>query len=201
MKLKIKFDTDILALLIACLAVGMAFWEGYESRQHNRKSVMPIFNTYVDKSTGSESNSFEMGLRSVGLGPATIKVFKVFFNGREEQVYRAPGYESNFQTPKLAVQGIIDAAEDNEEEPIRLSFYENPLDADDVVGEEESRVLFKFESNLPAGEFLMAIDAVENAMDVFICYCSIYDDQCQVSHIGTNAELMPQSCKVLVEES
>lgn len=201
MKLKIKFDTDILALLIACLAVGMAFWEGYESRQHNRKSVVPIFNSFVNKTLGEELQVFEIGIQSVGLGPATIKSFKVFFNGREEPTYKAPGYETAYHTPILAVQGLLEDQKPNPQNPLYITTQDNDLASGEVVATEARRVLLKFESNLPREEFVKAIDIIENTMDIFVCYCSIYDDQCQFAHVGPNPDLLPQACKTMIEDT
>lgn len=201
MKFKVKIDNDILALLIACLAVSMAFWEGYESRQHNRKSVMPILNSFVNKEFGEQMHSFEIGVRSVGLGPGSITHFTVFFNGKEQEVYRAPGYSTSFHTPRVAVQGIFESTESEEGEPYKLIFQDNELEAGDVMAEEERRIIFRFESDLPREEFVKAVDVVENTLDIFICYCSVYEDQCQYTHVGSNEDMLPQSCQMLIEES
>ena len=56
--------------LVAPAAIGLALWEGYENRQHNRISVVPKLDGVRD--VDMTAQSFELALLSRGLGPAVV---------------------------------------------------------------------------------------------------------------------------------
>lgn len=194
MKLKIKLDTDVAALFVAFVAVSLAFWEGIESREHNRKSVVPILNPYINKSFIDEIGTLDIGVDSVGLGPVKVSHFSVFFNGRKEEVFEMPGYSTAYNSAINAVRGTVNNYNEDEGGKAFLSIDDSDLTVGEVLSTNEHKVLLKLTSNLPREELRNAIAVVEKTLDVFICYCSVYDDQCSMVHIGENKNLSQAIC-------
>lgn len=196
MKLKIEFDTEIAALLVAFVAVAMAAWDGYESRSYNRKSVMPIFNSYVDRNFSSENNEIEMGIVGVGLGPAKVTGFYVFYNGEPQEPLELPGYVSAYPSTNAIMNGAIADLNDKHDESWHLSNSDNTFYEGEVLAKDVNRTLLRYSSDIPTKEFRKLVAAVEQTTDIFVCYCSIYDDQCNIVHLGNHKELQPASCPI-----
>ena len=64
--------------LVAPAAIGLALWEGYENRQHNR-IVVPKVDGARDFDLTAQS--FELALLSSGLGPAVVTDLILFGDG------------------------------------------------------------------------------------------------------------------------
>jgi len=196
MKLKIKFDTEVAALLVAFVAVAMAAWDGYESRNYNRKSVMPIFNAYVDKNFGQDRSEYKIGITGVGLGPAKVTGFHVFFNGKIQAPLELPGYASSYPSTNAIMSGGISDLNEKYAQDWSLSTSDNSLSLGRVLAKDAYVTLLRYNSGIPQKEFRQLMAAVEETTDIFVCYCSIYDDQCNIVHIGKHEELQPQSCLI-----
>jgi hypothetical protein len=72
--------SDIIALasiFVALLAFSSAIWQANLMRKHNKLSVIPLLAISVNM-----HNKFELTLLNAGLGPAIIKEFSVYFDGK-----------------------------------------------------------------------------------------------------------------------
>lgn len=72
--------TDVVAILIALFALGLAVWEGIENRRHNRLSTRPLLvfitQLYADKKVG-------LFLNNLGPGPAIVSDIRAKVDGKE----------------------------------------------------------------------------------------------------------------------
>lgn len=66
--------TAIAAVVVAVLALMVSLWQGWISREHNRKSVRPILR--FDRN-GLSDQPISVTLANVGPGPALIRSFSV----------------------------------------------------------------------------------------------------------------------------
>ena len=196
MKLKVKFNTDLAALFVAFIAVAMAAWDGFESRVHNRKSVVPILNPEVSRAFTDTHSTLTMRVDSVGLGPVKVTDFYVFFNGQPQKMLILPGYATPYPSTTAAMSGGVSDLNEKTGSNWMLQTDDASIEAGQVLATDEKKVLLRFRSDMPDKEFRRLISVVESTTDIFICYCSIYDDQCNIAHIGDHSELSPASCKI-----
>lgn len=71
----------VLAFVASVVSIGIAVWQGFETRRHNRKSVTAALSLNV--SVNSKHDDFGISLASVGLGPAVVTGVDLFLDGRE----------------------------------------------------------------------------------------------------------------------
>jgi len=183
-----RINTEIATIFIAFIAVLLAVWEGIEFRQHNKMSVKPVLNSSVSKSFG-EINNLKLAINSVGLGPAKITGFHVYYNGEEEEEFSVPGYSTRYFNIKQAARGALDGD---------ISILDQGLSNGDVLMVGRTLTLFslEFSATETQNETRKVFSAVDQTTDIFICYCSLYDDQCNIEHIGSHPELAPENCRV-----
>lgn len=81
----------LLTLVIAVTAIGLAVWEGVESRRHNRLTVKPRIAGAIDAGRDSGGEYVSMSIESTGLGPAVINTFRVYFDGTLQDTAPGPG--------------------------------------------------------------------------------------------------------------
>tara|TARA_R110002051_G_scaffold181774_1_gene251293 strand:+ start:66439 stop:66885 length:447 start_codon:yes stop_codon:yes gene_type:complete len=80
MKINKKNIVSYAAMFTAFMALIVSIYEGYEIRKHNRLSVRPHLITEINiKGVRQESIIIKNG----GLGPAIIKEFEIFANGKK----------------------------------------------------------------------------------------------------------------------
>ena len=72
---------SLLTLVIAVVAIGLAVWEGAESRRHNRLTVKPKVAGAINTGRDNRGEYVTMSIESTGLGPAVINTFRVYFDG------------------------------------------------------------------------------------------------------------------------
>lgn len=70
---------SITATAISLSAFGVAVWQGYLTRKHNRLSVKPMLHF----NTGIVGDDYVIELRNTGVGPAILKDCKITFNGNK----------------------------------------------------------------------------------------------------------------------
>ena len=70
-KISWEFNATI---LIACCALGLTIWQGYQIRVHNRLSVKPLLIDFLEQSP----NHITYRLNNKGLGPANIISYQIF---------------------------------------------------------------------------------------------------------------------------
>jgi hypothetical protein len=81
----------LLTLVIAVVAIGLALWEGVESRRHNRLTVKPRIAGAIDEGRDNNGEYVRMSIESTGLGPAVINTFRVYFDGTLQDTAAGPG--------------------------------------------------------------------------------------------------------------
>lgn len=67
------------ATAISLSAFGVAIWQGYVTRRHNRLSVKPMLHFDI----GMTETRLVLMLKNTGVGPAVIERFRVEINGEE----------------------------------------------------------------------------------------------------------------------
>ncbi len=68
--------------LLAVVAIAFTGYQAILTRQHNRLSVKPHLNTWMDGNTDHKYHRLSCELINNGLGPAIIKDFKVYFDNK-----------------------------------------------------------------------------------------------------------------------
>lgn len=68
--------------IIAICAVFIAAYQAYATRKHNKLSVKPHLNDFRDKESNSKQLIYTFTLNNNGLGPAIIKEWKVYVDGK-----------------------------------------------------------------------------------------------------------------------
>lgn len=76
----------LFALIVSVCAVTLTFYEGYQSRAHQRLSVKPKLN--IDVHTYGEKGEFAIEVENKGLGPAFVTKFNVFID--DERINSTP---------------------------------------------------------------------------------------------------------------
>ncbi|EGQ7760021.1 hypothetical protein IO707_004464, partial [Vibrio vulnificus] len=75
-----KFKIDLLALIVAVIALGLTVWQGVTQIEHNKISVEPRFNSYF--SNHSNDGQWGVYILNNGMGTGFIKQLVVFVDGR-----------------------------------------------------------------------------------------------------------------------
>lgn len=66
----------LVTLIIAVAAIGLAVWEGVESRRHNRLTVKPRIAGEIHAGRDGAGEYVTLSIESTGLGPAVINTFE-----------------------------------------------------------------------------------------------------------------------------
>lgn len=154
--------------LVALAAIGLALWEGFENRQHNRMSVVPKLDGARDFDMTAQS--FELALLSNGLGPAVVTDLVLFVDG--EPVHEG---SSDAEYPWLTAFRVFDSGSFD----VMDSYYS----AGQFLIPGERYHLFSVRRMKSAPKMEGFRDAA-NRIDAVVCYCSVYDDQCDAHHFG-----------------
>ncbi|MGI9558858.1 MAG: hypothetical protein ACR2NQ_04245 [Thermodesulfobacteriota bacterium] len=85
---KMDFDANTYiglgSALVAFFALGVAIWQLKQNSKHNKLSVRPLLATAEQHGAGKLGiNTFKIELTNCGTGPAIIKKFALFVNGKE----------------------------------------------------------------------------------------------------------------------
>ncbi|HKK08896.1 MAG TPA: hypothetical protein VKA44_08435, partial [Gemmatimonadota bacterium] len=67
--------------LIAAAAIGLAAWEGLETRRYDRLSVRPRLQAGADVGGDSADHYVRFSVENTGLGPAVIRRFTIYLDG------------------------------------------------------------------------------------------------------------------------
>lgn len=97
----------LMSIVIASVAVIIALWTGYNSRQNARYSVEPALSIWVDYPEG-DNHVCELRLSNKGFGPAIIESFAVF---RDGNMQGGPMFEKVRSLIKGAFGGYLDQIE------------------------------------------------------------------------------------------
>jgi hypothetical protein len=170
----------VLTLVIAVVAIGLAIWEGMESRRQNRLTVQPRIAAEIN--TGRESGRayIRMSVESTGLGPAVINTFRVFFDGALQDATGAPD---------ASVWRNVLAAFDPSETQINArtlgTGYYFPAGREETLFEAR-RVQSDSDATSLAGSLAR--------LGLQICYCSVYGTDCD-EVLLTTRDLNPSDCE------
>jgi hypothetical protein len=165
------------AAVIALAAVSLTVWEGLENRRHNHLSVVPKIDAYRDRDMLVQR--FELILASTGLGPAVVRDLRLYLDGVL--------IHDRTSDAGLAWQAAY---------PV---FRDLPVDVTDawfepgdflVPGEKYS--LLRVERRRQADR-ITDFEGLTNRIDIAICYCSVYGDQCAIERLGTH-DVVPPPC-------
>ena len=72
------FWSTIATLIVAMCALGLTFWQGFITRQHNKLSVKPMLKFVMKRELGF----YELKLMNCGVGPALIRTFQNYFDSQ-----------------------------------------------------------------------------------------------------------------------
>ena len=162
----------LLTLAIAFTAIALALWEGVENRRHNRMSVQPRLGADVDAGRDSASEYVRLSVESTGLGPAVIRVFRVYLDGRPLDTSTTP---SNSPWSK-----VVEAVTTPEMQVTTHAFgsgYYFPAGRQQLL----------FEARQPRANPAThrPLSDILNHVAVQICYCSVYQTACDEVLLAT----------------
>lgn len=169
--LKTTIDHNHLALFIAALVLVLTLWQGFETRQHNRVSVVPRLNGDISTSKGADESRITYVVESSGLGPAKVTRFSVYHRGQEQPAGAA------FNRTMADLQEALG------ERSVELGIEASELSEGSFLAPGDSEVLFvaRAQSDEDASD---VVDHVLGTLAIGICYCSVYDDQCRHVSFG-----------------
>ncbi len=76
--MKTEIVISITAIFISLSAFGVALWQGYVARKHNRLSVRPMLHFDL----GIKGNDYLLTMKNTGVGPAIIRSWSVSVDGK-----------------------------------------------------------------------------------------------------------------------
>ncbi len=91
--------TAISTIFIACVAVGISIWQGYETRRHNRLSAKPFLG--IRFSISEKKPLMGVWIENNGFGPAIIKEFIVYLDGQPTKVNSYEAAKKVYQAAKI----------------------------------------------------------------------------------------------------
>jgi len=152
---------------VAVLVLLLTVWEGYETRQHNRISVVPRLDIDIKVQSSANNKSISYYVESTGLGPVKIVDFTVFYN-HEGKVSQSDNFDYL----------ITDLQKLNDKSNVNLDIASSDVDIGSFMAPGVHEVLFKASTESEIGVSDAINKHVRNTLDIVICYCSVYDDQC-----------------------
>jgi len=178
-----RISHDYLALFVAVLVLFLTVWEGYETRQHNRISVVPKLDFDINVQSSANKKSISYYVESTGLGPVKIVDFAIFYKD-DGKVIRS----DNFNPLAADLQKI------NDKLKINLSLASSNMDVGSFIAPGVTEVLFRATAEGKTGVSDEINKYVRDTLDIVVCYCSVYDDQCQQAQFS-NPPLVEYTCK------
>ena len=160
---------SLLVLVIAVVAIVLAAWEGLENRRHNRLSVQPRMGGEYSSGRQGDSQYVRISVENTGLGPAVIKSFRMYLDGKE--VTRGDDSDRDRWNQIIAViasDGMVVNA--------------HAFGAGYFFPAGRDFLLFEARGTTPATGSIADI-ADRLALDV--CYCSIYGSHCDRVTLAT----------------
>jgi hypothetical protein len=159
-------------LVIAVAAIGLAIWEGAENRRHNRLSVQPRLAGAVDAGRESAAEYVRMTVENTGLGPAVVKTFRIYWDGVPRDTIK-PSSSTQWQT---VIEAVADARTQVTARGLSRGYYFPPG---------RQHTVFDARRTSPSPEGEGALARVLDRLAVQICYCSIYNTDCDEVLLAT----------------
>lgn len=149
------------AMIVAIFALFVTTWESYQSRKHNRLSVKPFLGIGVDI-----HEKVEFTLSNQGIGPAVVKEFSVYFDGKllsknpRADIYREL-LEGSIGKYKFHIPFEGACIKEGAEKSLLRVVYDDPKTNKQSIKNFSNKFAFK------------------------VVYTSIYGDQDAISEVGT----------------
>ena len=163
--------------IVAVAAVGLAVWEGFENRRHNRLSVVPNIDAVRDFDMLAQT--FALGLVSSGLGPAVVQDVRLYLDGELKFDRNSTG-EYPWSEFFVLFKGM------------KLELWDDYLEHGKYLIPGERYNLLWTEGSEDAVRVDDFRDRV-NRISISICYCSVYGDQCATEVLGI-VDVDPGQC-------
>lgn len=146
------FWSTIATLIVAMCALGLTFWQGFITRQHNKLSVKPMLKFVMKR----ELRFYELKLMNCGVGPARIMTFQNYFDNEP-----------------VSEETILQSVLDNMELDSEYNVCSNPDCFVIPVGESITilKVSHKSENNLELSK------SFSKRYWALVGYCSIYNEK------------------------
>ena len=170
----------LLTLIIAVAAIGLAVWEGAESRRHNRLTVKPRIAGAINAGRDGRGEYVTMSIESTGLGPAVINTFRVYFDGALQDTTPGPG-----TTVWDSVLSAFAAGDTQINAHSIGTGYYFPAGRQELLF--EARRLQADAASAPLANQL-------SRLALQICYCSVYNADCD-EVVLTTREVNTLSCR------
>lgn len=159
---RFSFETigSVSAIVVAVASLFVAWDEARSVRRQQAASVLPILKIQTPFMNDDQDRSYRIEVHNVGVGPAFVDAATVTWNG--EPLGRAE--QLRFNVEKLAGEA---------------GFWTAELEGQ-VLGGGESSLLY--EATWPPGDegaaerAIATVRAINAALAVSACYCSVYDD-------------------------
>ena len=149
--------------IVAMAAVGLAVWEGLENRRHNRLSVVP--NVDAVREFDMRAQTFTFTLMSSGLGPAVVRDMRVYVD--DELVFDK---DSTGEFAYEAVYPVVGGK--------NLDVWDSYYDDGHYLLPDNRYDLLRVEPRSDDGERIENFRDMADRINVVVCYCSVYGDQC-----------------------
>lgn len=94
------------SLVIALCALGVTVWQGKQNYRHNKMSVRPKLTASENYEDDEDGRNVTFELINSGFGPATIKEFVLYYDGKEISKNNREVYEEFLK--KLAKDNGVD---------------------------------------------------------------------------------------------
>jgi hypothetical protein len=160
---------SLLVLLIAVVAIVLAAWEGLENRRHNRLSVQPRLGGEYSSGRQGDSQYVRIAIENTGLGPAVIKSFHMYLDGK--QVTRGDEEDRNRWNQIIAA-----VATDG------MQVNAHAFGAGYFFPAGRDYLLFEARGPKPATG---NISDIADRLGIDVCYCSIYGSHCDRVTLAT----------------
>lgn len=136
------------AVFISFCALALSLYGGYESRRHDRLAVKPLMT--IDFAYRDEGAGFIMV--NDGLGPAIIRSFEVFVDGKPQMTWHAAAKSLGLSAP---------------------TFWMVPSASTVWKASDDTRTKIFW---IDKGESVGLLKSGAPRVEINVCYCSIYDE-------------------------
>ncbi len=162
----------VAALITAVVALGLAIWQGLETRLANRLAVVPhlVFTTNFAKPLPG-FDFFGIRLENRGLGPAVLTEFRLFVDAKPVETDAGGGWRAT-----LNLLGL--------NEPWVRYYWFSP---DTYLEKDDPEILVSIVRDQVRPETMRRFREAISRLGVAICYCSVYEE-CKVARYGTTPD-------------
>ena len=162
----------VAALITAVVAIGLAAWQGWETRLANRLAVVPhlAFTTNFSKPL-PDFDFFGIQLENRGLGPAVVTEFRLFVDAKP--------VESDAKREWRATLNLLGV-----NEPWVRYYKMNP---GTYLEKGAPEILVSIVDDQVRPETMRSFSEAISRLGIAICYCSVYE-KCKVVLYGTTPD-------------